>query len=180
MSTLYFIFLILFLFFIIALRKMNIKKHQIVIFIVTILIFLFLYFMPLISIKIFAIFCNYYDPQLSGYAFAAWYFIIYTCISIARFILLFGIALHEFCKANAKWFIFKKYNLVIFLFIILLDFIIYKFVVQKGILYNLSQNNILLYCIFYSLSILYIPILLANFTKYFIDFVASISHKNIK
>lgn len=180
MSTLYFIFLILFFYFIIALRKMNIKKHQIATFIVTILIFLFLYYMPLICIKIFTIFCNYYEPQLSGYVFAVWYFIIYAWISIARFILLFGIALHEFCKANAKLFMFKKYNLVIFLFIVLLDFIIYKYFVQKGILYNLSQNNVLLYCIFYSLSILYIPILLANSTKYFIDFVASISHKNIK
>lgn len=175
MSTLYFIFLILFLFFIITLRK--IKKHQIVTFIVTILTFLFLYFMPLLCVKIFAIFCNYYDPQLSGYAYAVWYFIIYACISIARFILLFGIALHEFCKANTKWFIFKKYSFMTCLFIILSDFIIYKFFVQKAILYNLSQNNVFLYFIFYSLSILYIPILLANFTKYFIDFIALLRHK---
>ncbi len=178
MSTLYFIFLILFLFLVLALKKMSIKTYQMVNFVITTLIFSFLYFIPIICIKIFIIFCNYYEPQLSSYAFAVWYFIIYICVSIIRFILLFGIALHGFCMANAKWSLVKKYNLIICLSIILLDFFIYNFFVQKGFLYNLSQNNVILYVLLYSVTILYLPILIAIVLKYFIEFIKNKTNKN--
>lgn len=179
MSTLYFIFLILFLFLVLALKKMNIKIYQIVNFVINTLIFSFLYSIPIICIKIFSIFCNYYDPQLSGYAFAVWYFIIYICVSIARFILLFGIALHGFCKANAKWSLIKKYNLIIFLSIIILDYFIFNFFVQKGFFYNLAQNNVILYGLFYSVTILYLPISIAIIFKYFIEFIKNKTNKNM-
>ena len=170
MNTLYFIFFILFLFLIIVLKKLNIKKYHIVN-IITILIFLFLYCMPLICIKIFVIFCNYYDSQLSSYAFAVWYFIIYIVISIARFILLFGIALYGLYKAKDKVLIFRKYNSIILLSTLILDFIIYKFFVQNGIIYDLSQNNIILYGLFYSITVIYLPILTACSFISFVDFI---------
>jgi len=158
MSTLHFIFLILFLFLVLVLKKMNIKIYQILNFITTILILLFLYYIPLVCIKIFEIFCNYYDPQLSGYAFAVWYFIIYIGVSLLRFILLLVVTFYGLYKQNTKCIFLEKHNLVILLITLIIDIIIYNFIVPKSILYSLSQNNVILYILFYSVTMLYLPI----------------------
>ena len=171
MSTLQIIFLVLFLFLIVVLKNLNIKIYQIVNLIITILIFLFLYCIPLICTKIFGILCNYYDLQLSSYAFAVWYFIIYIIVSFLRFILLFSVTLYILYKKNVKFLILKRYNLIILLTTLILDSIIYNFFVQKGLIYSLSQNNVILYSLFYSVTIVYLPILVACGFMSFADFI---------
>ena len=165
MSALCFIFLILFLFLVAILKKFDIKIYQMVSFIITILIFLFLYYAPIVFIKMFEIACDHYVPQLSGYAYAVWYFIIYICVSIVRFVLLFTVTLYGLYKQKIKWAFLKKYNLIILLITLILDYIIYNFVVQKGISYALSQNNVVFYGLFYSVTIIYLPVLLASLFK---------------
>jgi hypothetical protein len=169
----YLILLLIVFFCIVILKKMNIKRHQILNVITTILILLFLYYIPLVCIKIFEIFCNCYDPQLSGYAFAVWYFIIYICVSLLRFIILFIVTFYGVYKQNTKCIFLKKHNLVILLITLIIDFIIYNFIVPKSILYSLSQNNVILYTLFYSVTIIYLPILSAFVFNDLIIFVKS-------
>ena len=169
----YLILLLIVCFCIVILKKMNIKRHQILNVITTILILLFLYYIPLVCIKIFEIFCNYYDSQLSGYAFAVWYFIIYICVSLLRFILLFVVTFYGLYKQNTKCIFLKKHNLVILLITLIIDFIIYNFIVPKSIIYSLSQNNVILYTLFYSVTIIYLPILSAFVFNDLIIFVKS-------
>ena len=171
MNTLYFLFLILFLSFIVVVKKLNIKKQQIISFTITILIFMFLYFLPIICIKVFSIFCDYYEPQLSSYAFVVWYFIIYISVALIRFVLSFCIALYILFKTNTISLILKKYNLIILLIALILDFIIYNIGVQNGIVFNLSHNNAILYSLFYSITIIYLPILTAFSFMSFVDFI---------
>ena len=169
----YLILLLIVCFCIVIFKKMNIKIYQIKIFIISILAFLSLYFIPLVCIKIFEIFCNCYDPQLSGYAFAVWYFIIYICVSILRFIILFIVTFYGVYKQNTKCIFLKKHNLVILLITLIIDFIIYNFIVPKSILYSLSQNNVILYTLLYSVTIIYLPILSAFVFNDLIIFVKS-------
>ena len=63
--------------------------------------------------------------------------------------------------------------------IIILDYFIFNFFVQKGFFYNLAQNNVILYGLFYSVTILYLPISIAIIFKYFIEFIKNKTNKNM-
>ena len=103
---------------------------------------LFLYFLPLIGIKIFATLGNN-NTNIGIYALVFWLGIIIIVISISRFIFSLLIAFKL-----SKFFTNKIANSVLFFIAVLTDVFLYKI---------MGQGSIIYYILVYSITFVYLP-----------------------
>lgn len=77
MYTQIFIFFVVFFILFLIVKRINIKKQKLLNLTKNLLIIVLLYSLPIFCIKVFDTFCDYYEPEISGFTYAVWYFIIY-------------------------------------------------------------------------------------------------------
>ena len=128
-------------------------------------LFIVLYLVPHIAFMFFNIFVNKNFQKMDAYEYSILALFIYILFYIIRFIICSIVSILILLSNNFIKIVIKKYNIVILLVLLMLDTIVYKFLLKNISVLSFISGDIISFLLI-SVSVVYIPFF---FTSIFID-----------